>query len=250
MSHDPKRWVGLGMAADDNIPCLPTYTGHTWSQDDWNAYFGPCEALTDVTSFAEPLLREFPEVRVILVHRDFDPWVRSFQQTIVLPSSAGFLAWLSGHVMEPFIGLHISQTTWKMSMGLLGRHYANVRRMVPAKRLLETDLKDLDWKPLCEFLEKDTPVAPFPHLNDSRVVSNSYAGSIGSLYVAGMLKASVPTLRRGGGGGGGGGGNMCHNGRNVGMGPIWEVNRGLQADSTRFRSILIFRSNLRCKNVD
>jgi hypothetical protein len=45
---------------------LPSYRGKTWSRDQWNAYFGPCEALTDVTPFTEPLLRDFPEAREFL----------------------------------------------------------------------------------------------------------------------------------------------------------------------------------------
>lgn len=107
------------------------------------------EALTDVTPFAEPLLREFPEAKVILVHRDFDSWARSFEKTLILPSSEGLLAWLSGNIMEPFIGIQISQNAWKMYMALLGvcsmqktnnreimhaayqLHYDRVRRMCP-----------------------------------------------------------------------------------------------------------------------
>ncbi|KAJ5987140.1 P-loop containing nucleoside triphosphate hydrolase protein [Penicillium sp. IBT 35674x] len=105
MSKDPAKWVGLNRAAEDNIPCLPTYTGRTWSRDDWNQCFGPSEALTDVMPFAEPLLKAFPEARVILIHRDFKSWMESFQETLVLPASEGFLAWLSGNVMEPFLRL-------------------------------------------------------------------------------------------------------------------------------------------------
>jgi hypothetical protein len=110
--NDHLKWVGMNQAADDNIPCLPTYTGRTWLRDDWNQYLGPSEALTDVTPFAESLLNAFPEARVILVHRDFDSWVKSFQETLILPASEGILAWLSGNVMEPFIGLQISRTAW------------------------------------------------------------------------------------------------------------------------------------------
>ena len=190
MAADTDKWPGMAAAADANIACLPSYNGHTWSRDDFDKYLGPCEALTDVTPFAEPLLRAYPEARVILVHRDFDSWAESFQRTLVLPASEGILAWMSGNVWEPLIGLHISQTAWKMYMGLLGvcdmrktrdraimragydRHYAAVRRMVPPERLLELDLKDLKWEPLCEFLGKEVPDVPFPRLNESRVFRN------------------------------------------------------------------------------
>lgn len=189
-----------------------SYTGKTWSREQWNEYFGPCEALTDVTPFSDQLLREFPDACVILVHRDFDSWVKSFQETLVLPSSEGVLAWLSGNVMEPFIGLQISQTVWKMYVGLLGvsklhklrerpvmraayqRHYDTVRKTVPADRLLEIDLKELDWAPLCAFLGKDVPDQPFPRLNESRVFRNELrALHVLSLKMA-LLKAFVPAL--------------------------------------------------------
>ncbi|CAM1501349.1 Fc.00g105110.m01.CDS01 [Cosmosporella sp. VM-42] len=157
---------------------------------DVSKYFGPCEALTDVTPFAEPLLRAYPKARVILVHRDFASWVESFQRTVVLPSSEGLLAQLSGNLFEPMLGIHISQAAWKMYMGLFGvcdlrktrdrrimrtgydYHYYNVRRIVPPERLLELDLKDLTWDPLCEFLGKEVPDVPFPRLNESRVFQN------------------------------------------------------------------------------
>lgn len=212
IAKDPAKWVGLNRAADDNIPCLPTYTGQTWSRDDWNQYFGPSEALTDVTPFAEPLLKAFPEAQVILIHRDFDSWMKSFQETLVLPASEGFLAWLSGNVMEPFLGLQITQTAWKMYMGMLGvcrmdktrdraimwaayqRHYDYVRCRVSAECLLEINLDDLDWGPLCAFLGKDVPDRPFPRLNESRV----FSGKLRQLHIttlkAGLLKNLGPAF--------------------------------------------------------
>lgn len=216
MVYDPEKWVGIEVAADDNIPCLPSYTGRTWTRDDWNSYFGPCEALTDVTPFAEGLIREFPEARVILVHRDFDAWAKSFQETLVFPASQGFLAWLNGNFIEPFLGLHISQSAWKMYMGLLGvcsmskahdyrilrsayqRHYDAVRRMVPPERLLEINLQDLDWKPLCEFLGKDVPDVPFPRSNESRVFSSLWRMAHLANLKAALLKLLIPALGVGG----------------------------------------------------
>ncbi|KAJ5122241.1 P-loop containing nucleoside triphosphate hydrolase protein [Penicillium atrosanguineum] len=210
MAEDADKWVGLGAAADANIPCLPTYTGRTWTRKDWNAYLGPCEALTDIAPFAYPLLREFPEAKIILVHRDFESWARSFEQTLILPSSQGFLAWLSGNIMEPFIGIQISKSAWKMYMALLGvcsmekthnreilraayqRHYDQVRSMVPPDRLLEINLNDLGWGPLCNFLGKDIPDVPFPRLNESRVFKNELRRLHWISLRAGALKALAP----------------------------------------------------------
>lgn len=193
LSPEHHKWRGLGAAADDNIACLPTYTGRTWTRGDFDAYFGPCEALTDVTPLAEPLLDAYPEALVILVHRDFESWSRSFLNTLILPSHGTFMAYLSSRWFEAWIGLHISQTAYKLFMGMLGvsdmgktkdeavmkagyeRHYRSVRRMVPKDRLLELDLEDLGWAPICKFLNKEIPKnKPFPRLNESKVFRNEY----------------------------------------------------------------------------
>ena len=192
IATQPPKWNMFERAADDNIVCLPTYTGRTWDRTAWDEYFGPCEALTDVTPFAESLINAYPEAKVILVKRDFDSWERSFLSTLLLPSSASWLSRASGNYFEPLLGLRISQTLWKLYMGLFGvsrldkagqrdimragyeRHYRAVKQMVPPHKLLELDLKDLDWKPICEFLDKPIPEQPFPHLNESRVFQDEF----------------------------------------------------------------------------
>lgn len=193
LGEDLEKWRALGVAADDNIACLPTYTGRDYTREEWEVFFGPCEALTDVTPFAHSLLKAYPEAQVILVHREFNSWRQSFLNTLVLPSSNSLLAWMSGNVLEPIANVPVTQSAWKMYMGLLGvcklsktkdeqiaragyeRHYDAVRRMVPKDRLLELDLKDLDWAPLCAFLGKEVPKdVPFPRANESKVFQNEF----------------------------------------------------------------------------
>jgi hypothetical protein len=43
-------------------------------------------------------------------------------------------------------------------------HYARVRRIVPAERLLVYRVQD-GWEPLCRFLGADVPDEPFPRVN-------------------------------------------------------------------------------------
>jgi hypothetical protein len=46
------------------------------------------------------------------------------------------------------------------------RHIEEVKRLVPAEKLLVYDVKE-GWGPLCTFLGVEVPVdTPFPHLND------------------------------------------------------------------------------------
>ena len=44
--------------------------------------------------------------------------------------------------------------------------YEEARQMVPKDRLLEFQLQQ-GWGPLCEFLGKEVPDTPFPHINES-----------------------------------------------------------------------------------
>jgi hypothetical protein len=43
-------------------------------------------------------------------------------------------------------------------------HYARVRRIVPADRLLVYRVQE-GWEPLCRFLGADVPDEPFPRVN-------------------------------------------------------------------------------------
>ena len=208
----PDRWLGFQEAVDHNTPCLPTYTGRDYTRAEWDAYFGPCEALTDVTPFTYPLLRAYPEAQVILVRRDFDPWAESFLHTLLLPSSAGLIPWLSGNVLEPFLGMRISATLWKFYMGLLGvcdlrkardprvlraaydRHHDVVRRMVPADRLLDLNLRDLSWEPLCAFLGKDVPNVPFPRANERDVYRDAFGTMHRMVFFGALVKGGMMLL--------------------------------------------------------
>lgn len=209
MSKDASKFTGYELAADDNIPCLPTYTGKTWTREQWDEYIGPCEALTDMTPFAYPLLNVYPEAKVILVYRDFDSWAKSYLETLVGPSSSSLLARLSGNVFEPLIGLCVSQTLWKMYMGLFGvsdvrkardvrimregyeRHYDMIRRMVPKEQLLDINLKELSWEVLCEFLDKEVPDRPFPRANESKIYKNAFGQLHWAAFIGATIKMSI-----------------------------------------------------------
>ena len=62
----------------------------------------------------------------------------------------------------------------KLRQGYLD-HYAHVRKVVPAERLLEFQAKD-GWAPLCKFLDKPIPTdAPYPHVNEGNGVVKLHA---------------------------------------------------------------------------
>ncbi|KAI7352233.1 hypothetical protein KC320_g4541 [Hortaea werneckii] len=147
----------------------------------WDALLGHVSAITDSPAnlFGEDLVRLYPEAKVVLVDRGVDSW---------------FESWMAfcENAYDPFIGL-----LGRLNPGFLGRitgvgscitsitagfagskhearvrskkayrhHYRDVRVFVPRERLLEFRLQE-GWGPLCEFLGKEVPDVPFPHVNE------------------------------------------------------------------------------------
>jgi PAS domain S-box-containing protein len=52
------------------------------------------------------------------------------------------------------------------AIGVFNAHNEDVRRKVPADRLLVYEITE-GWEPLCEFLDVPVPDTPMPHLNDA-----------------------------------------------------------------------------------
>ncbi|KAB2111403.1 hypothetical protein AG0111_0g2012 [Alternaria gaisen] len=178
--NSPLEWQLFSKACDAFFPVLPTYTSEPFTRADWDVLFGPYEAVTDMGSFfATQLIEAYPEVKVILVERDIDEWYDSMEEAI-FSTTWGLRADIVINVLGPLYGLNGGKTIRKIMLGFYGvrnvkdmrrvakdrykQHYAGVRAAVPAERLLELRLED-GWKPLCEFLEKETPNTPFPVKN-------------------------------------------------------------------------------------
>lgn len=174
------EWIYFSKASDAFYPVLPTYTGAPFTRADWDVLFGPYEAVTDMGSFfATQLIEAYPEAKVILVERDIDEWYDSMEAAI-FSTTWGLRADLVINVLGPLYGLNGGKSIRKIMLGFYGvsnvhdmrrvakdryrQHYAEVRAAVPAERLLEYRLED-GWKPLCGFLEKEVPDAPFPVKN-------------------------------------------------------------------------------------
>lgn len=153
---------------------------------DWDEIFGDHQATVDWPGsyFYRDLLEFYPDSKVLLSVRDGDSWAASMRDTI----------W--GHFYSDELFKHLSEARrkvdpkwdayidmciemWRRS-GLIwseeldldwmsaavDRYHAEVKRNVPADRLLVWSAKD-GWGPLCEFLEVPVPDQPFPHMNDS-----------------------------------------------------------------------------------
>lgn len=176
----PIEWQLFSKACDAFFPVLPTYTGEPFTRADWDALFGPYEAVTDMGSFfAMQLIEAYPEAKIILVERDIDEWYDSMEEAI-FSTTWGLRADLVINVLGPLYGLNGGKTIRKIMLGFYGvqnatdmrraakdryrQHYAEIRAAMPADRLLEYRLED-GWKPLCEFLGKELPDVSFPVKN-------------------------------------------------------------------------------------
>lgn len=166
-----------------------------FTQKDLDRVFSGYDCITDIGSFFAPdILRAYPNIRVIVIQRDFESWWASFYKHVVFPVSEHiwchrFLA----RVAEAMAGTTPYSTTQRLlakffdlkdfaditekSVGILAlkaiankkyeEHYAFIRRAVRPERRLEYKLGD-GWGPLCQFLDLQVPNMPFPRVNDAK----------------------------------------------------------------------------------
>jgi len=134
--------------------------------------------------FYRQLIDVYPEAKVLLSVRDPEAWERSFRETIQTMSHGDSLMPLLARAraeIDPRWQRYL-QLVDRMFWGPQGtfaagherpeqlieqmlRHTDQVKRTVPAERLLVWEVTD-GWQPLCEFLEVDVPDEPLPHAND------------------------------------------------------------------------------------
>ena len=141
---------------------------------DWDALLSGYRASVDWPSchFWRELAAHYPEAKVILSTRDPRRWYKSISGTI-FPAMAGempeegpgrdVLAMARHIVSEKTFG---GKTDEVHVLDVLARHEAEVKRSIPAERLLVFDVAE-GWEPLCRFLGVPVPDEPFPRTNSS-----------------------------------------------------------------------------------
>jgi len=211
----PLEWELFSKACDAFFPVLPTYTGEPFTRADFDALFGPYEAVTDMGSFfAMQLIEAYPEAKVILVERDVDEWYESMEEAI-FSTTWGLRADVVINVLGPLYGLNGGKTIRKIMLGYYGvrnvsemrrvakdryrQHYAEIRAEVPEERLLNFRLED-GWKPLCEFLGKAVPEVSFPvknkrgeHLQRVRQKQNMFFKHVAGSFVRKAMPYALGT---------------------------------------------------------
>ncbi len=148
---------------------------------DWERIFEGYQSTVDwpnATFYAE-LAEAYPEAKVILTERDPEAWFRSTQATIFSrPPSPG-----SDKPFDRMMGKVIARLfDWDLHdhdkvIEVFNRHNAEVRRTIPADRLLVYDVAQ-GWKPLCGFLGVPIPAEPLPHVNTTEAFQKEHLGAI------------------------------------------------------------------------
>jgi hypothetical protein len=147
---------------------------------DWEALFRGYQATIDWPgcSLYHELMRVYPEAKVILTVREPDRWYASALQTIYYARHA-FPGWsrLLAPRMRDFTRM-LDRLVWQgtfqgrfedkeFSQAIFQAHNDEVRRTVPAEKLLVFDVRE-GWEPLCHFLAAPVPSGvPFPQVNDT-----------------------------------------------------------------------------------
>jgi hypothetical protein len=108
---------------------------------------------------------------VILTLRDPKSWYKSVSATIMRsmgkpePGKPGILPGVFGPLLigDKTFGYDFSEAHMT---DVFERHNAEVKRTIPADRLLVFEARD-GWAPLCEFLGVKMPDAPYPKSNST-----------------------------------------------------------------------------------
>lgn len=150
---------------------------------DWESVFSGYRSTVDWPStwFWRELTEAYPHAKVILSVRDPQKWYDSTYNTLYQlaqrlggdPSALPDDERVFAEKVFPTIQKMIWTGTFddrfsdrEHAIDVFERHNEEVRRTVPADRLLEYQPGD-GWQPLCDFLGAEVPEEDFPRANDT-----------------------------------------------------------------------------------
>jgi Sulfotransferase domain len=150
---------------------------------DWQEVFEPWGSTVDWPGCTpwRAIVDAFPDAPCLLNHRDFDPWYKSCENTILAVKKAA----MAGQIPEDTNRPQPSPELWGVIEKLVwqgdfqGRfedkdwvrdmyyeRIETIKREIPSDRLTVWDVGD-GWAPLARMLDVDVPDEPFPHLHDT-----------------------------------------------------------------------------------
>ena len=167
---------------------------------DWDRAFGKFNAAVDWPSaaFYKELMELYPDAKVIHTTRDPEAWYKSVSNP-VMPATAA--------VNDPNSPAHIVrgqkmviEVVWEGELGgkfsdkeatiqLFKDHDEEVKKHVPADKLLIFETGVDGWDKLCAFLGKEVPDTPWPHVNKTSDFQNNVLKMRGGQQPAGLSPA-------------------------------------------------------------
>ena len=156
---DPERSALFAKAAGGDRASLHDALAECRSTVDWpGAYFW------------RELVEDNPDAKVILTVRDPQRWYASMEQTILAaasrraPGAGAGQEMIEATVLDGTFEGRLADR--EHALRIFEEHTEEVRRVVPAERLLEFEVTQ-GWEPLCDFLDRPVPGGSFPRLNDT-----------------------------------------------------------------------------------
>ena len=158
VAHDQDRLVPLWNAAIDGAPNWPALFEGNRSAVDW-----------PTAGYWRELAAFYSDAKIVMTTRSAESWFNSISETILkviddpdaLPEAARPVTRMARRVVTQSMGEDWSR---EALMARFRAHEAAVQEHLSADRLLVFSPTD-GWGPLCEFLGKPVPDAPFPRSN-------------------------------------------------------------------------------------
>ncbi|KAG0171117.1 hypothetical protein DFQ28_001572 [Apophysomyces sp. BC1034] len=150
---------------------------HPEEEHDWDEAYKGYDAAVDwpTAAFLEPLMKKYPNAKVILTERDADSWYRSVKNSIFQASKLGPIGYPRAEDLHDMIKTVILDGDFADAERFADEeaikrrfveHNEHVRKIVPPEKLLVVGLGE-GWDRLCEFLGKDVPNEPYPNTNST-----------------------------------------------------------------------------------
>ena len=172
---------------------------HT-DEPDWEAVFDGYNATVDwpAAAYWRGLANRYQAAKVILTVRDADRWYDSAAATIFAGGKWDEELARRDDSWSRMARAVIAEGTFggrsadrEHAIAVFRRHNAEVRRTIPAHRLLVHEAGD-GWEPLCSFLGVDVPDTPYPVENTKDQFRARRAGEAAARGEAGPDPATDP----------------------------------------------------------
>lgn len=136
----------------------------------WETIFQGYDSTVDWpnATYYRELAEAYPDAKVILTERDPEDWFRSTQATIFAQDMTKAPSNPFESMVRKVVGgmFDLRMHDHDHVIEVFRRHNAEVRRVIPADRLLVYFAAD-GWAPLCDFLGVPVPDAPMPKVNST-----------------------------------------------------------------------------------